>query len=43
MNAHSSTRKLQLRWRQLAALALLAFAALPILAQDGRDDDDDRK
>jgi DNA-binding beta-propeller fold protein YncE len=38
MNAPSSTKKLL----SLVALALLAFAALPILAQDGRDRDDDR-
>jgi DNA-binding beta-propeller fold protein YncE len=32
-----------LRWLWLAALALLVFAALPLLAEDGRDDDAGKK
>src|SRR5579864_9542777 len=43
MNGHSSTKKLHLGWLWLVALALLAFATLPALAEDGRDDDADQK
>jgi DNA-binding beta-propeller fold protein YncE len=43
MNTPSLRKKLYMGSLWLAALALLAFAALPVLAEDGRDDDADRK
>src|SRR6516164_1033683 len=41
MNAHSSTRTFHQRRLRLTALALMALAALPILAQNRHTDDDD--
>jgi DNA-binding beta-propeller fold protein YncE len=40
MNAYSSTKQFQRRW---LALALLALTALPVFAQNGDNDDDNKK
>ena len=43
MNTYSTTKKFQRRWLWLPALALLAFTALPVLAQNRDDHHDDDK